>query len=44
MMPDQLSLSLEAWIVMHEDLKANPACRVTFDALAAGMRAYIAGG
>jgi DNA-binding transcriptional LysR family regulator len=40
--PDQLSLSLETWIVMHEDLKANPACRVTFDALAEGMRAYIA--
>jgi DNA-binding transcriptional LysR family regulator len=42
LLPQAVSLNLEAWIVMHEDLKANPACRVTFDALAEGMRAYIA--
>jgi DNA-binding transcriptional LysR family regulator len=42
LLPDVVSLTLETWIVMHEDLKANPACRATFDALAEGMRAYIA--
>ena len=35
-----LSIALPCWVVMHEDLKANPACRATFDALAEGMRAY----
>jgi DNA-binding transcriptional LysR family regulator len=36
-----LSISLPCWVVMHEDLKANPACRATFDALVEGMRAYV---
>jgi DNA-binding transcriptional LysR family regulator len=36
----QLSLPLPCWVAMHEDLKSNPACRQTFDALVAGMRAY----
>jgi DNA-binding transcriptional LysR family regulator len=39
----QLSLPLPCWVTMHEDLKASPPCRRTFDALVAGMRAYIAG-
>jgi DNA-binding transcriptional LysR family regulator len=37
----QLSLPLPCWVAMHEDLKTNPACRRTFDALVAGMRRYI---
>ena len=37
----QMSLALPCWVAMHEDLKANPACRRTFDALVEGMRAYI---
>ncbi len=37
----QLSLPLPCWVAMHEDLKTNPACRRTFDALVAGMRAYL---
>ena len=41
MLPD-LAVTLPAWVVMHEDLKANPACRRTFDALAEGIRAYAA--
>ena len=41
LIPD-LKLHLPAWVVMHEDLKTNPACRRTFDALTAGMRAYVA--
>jgi DNA-binding transcriptional LysR family regulator len=42
LLPGAVSMRLETWIVMHEDLKANPACRATFDALAEGMRGYIA--
>jgi len=38
----ELKLHLPAWVAMHEDLKANPACRRTFDTLVAGMRAYVA--
>jgi DNA-binding transcriptional LysR family regulator len=41
MLPDQMSIRLPAWVVMHEDLKANPACRAAFDLLAEGMRAYL---
>jgi DNA-binding transcriptional LysR family regulator len=36
-----LSIRLPTWVVMHEDLKANPACRAAFDILVEGMRAYI---
>jgi DNA-binding transcriptional LysR family regulator len=42
LLPGAFALSLPAWVVMHEDLKANPAGRAAFDALAQGMRAYIA--
>jgi len=28
---------------MHEDLRGSPRCRITFDALADGLQAYIAG-
>ncbi|RYC11949.1 LysR family transcriptional regulator [Ciceribacter ferrooxidans] len=37
-----LDLSLETYVVMHEDLKTTPRCRVTFDALVKGLLAYIA--
>ena len=30
-------IDLGVWIAMHEDLRGTPACRVTFDALAAGL-------
>ena len=43
MLPQTYSLRLPTWVAMHEDLKANPACRATFDLLAEGMRTYIAG-
>lgn len=42
MMP-QIEIRLPTWVVMHEDLKANPACRAAFDLLVEGMRAYIRG-
>jgi DNA-binding transcriptional LysR family regulator len=43
-LPRQFSLSLETWITMHEDLKNRPGCRVTFEALVAGLQRHIAAG
>lgn len=37
-----VSFVLETWVVMHEDLRASPACRLAFDALAAGLAEYAA--
>jgi DNA-binding transcriptional LysR family regulator len=37
-----LSLRLDTWIVMHEDLRNSPRCAVTFAALAEGLAAYAA--
>ena len=41
LLPKQVSLSLETWITMHEDLRNSPRCRVTFDALVKGLQQYI---
>ena len=41
-LPDGFAHALETWVVMHEDLRATRSCRVVFDALAAGLRAYVA--
>src|SRR5215468_1819232 len=38
----QFSLPLDTWIVMHQDLRTSPRCRVTFDALVEGLRGHIA--
>jgi DNA-binding transcriptional LysR family regulator len=43
LLPDLFALRIEAWVVMHEDLKASSPCRLTFDALVEGLKAYIAG-
>jgi DNA-binding transcriptional LysR family regulator len=40
-LPKQFSLPLETWITMHEDLRNNPRCRVTFDALVKGLQQYV---
>jgi DNA-binding transcriptional LysR family regulator len=40
---DQVSLTLDTWLAMHEDLRDSPRCRVVFDALAAGLVRYIHG-
>ncbi|AIO39085.1 bacterial regulatory helix-turn-helix, lysR family protein [Burkholderia cenocepacia] len=42
-LPDELAMALETWIVMHEDLRTSPRCRAVFDALANGLRAYAEG-
>ena len=38
----QFSLQLDTWIAMHEDLRNSPRCRVTFDALVAGLQEHVA--
>ncbi|MCA1444081.1 LysR family transcriptional regulator [Ensifer sp. IC4062] len=40
-LPDAFEMRLETWLVMHENLRASPRCRVAFDALAEGLKAYI---
>jgi DNA-binding transcriptional LysR family regulator len=40
-LPRQISLQLETWITMHEDLRNRPGCRVTFEALAAGLTRHV---
>lgn len=40
-MQKELALSLETFLVMHENLKTTPRCRLTFDALVLGMSAYV---
>lgn len=40
-LPRQVSLPLETWITMHEDLRTRPGCRVTFEALVAGLTRHI---
>jgi len=41
LMPRALSLKLDTWITMHEDLRGSPRCRATFDALAEGLARHI---
>lgn len=40
---DQVSLTLDTWLAMHEDLRDSPRCRAVFDALAAGLTRYVNG-
>jgi DNA-binding transcriptional LysR family regulator len=40
-LPRALSLKLETWITMHEDLRHSARCRVAFDALVDGLTAYL---
>jgi DNA-binding transcriptional LysR family regulator len=37
----QIAFSMETWITMHEDLRARPGCRVTFEVLVAGLQQHI---
>jgi DNA-binding transcriptional LysR family regulator len=39
--PQQFCMALESWVVMHEGLRRSPRCRVSFDALVQGLRAYM---
>lgn len=40
LVPGQIPLELMTFLVMHENLKMVPRCRVTFDALAEGLISY----
>ena len=37
-----VSLPLECWVVMHGDLRGQPACKALFDALVEGLLSYLA--
>lgn len=39
-LPNQLNVDLDTYVVMHEDLKHSPRCRVAFDAIVNGLKAY----
>ena len=39
--PRQVSLALDTWVTMHEDLRNSPRCRVAFDALVKGLQKYV---
>jgi DNA-binding transcriptional LysR family regulator len=42
LLPEDFSYGLDAWIVMHEDLRSNRRCRAVFDAMVTGLTRYIA--
>ena len=42
LLPDQVTLPLETWITMHENLRHSPRCRATFDALVEGLEQHVA--
>lgn len=41
-LPGAFEFRLGMWVAMHEDMHTTPRCRVVFDALAAGLKAYAA--
>ncbi|MTV36466.1 LysR family transcriptional regulator [Duganella radicis] len=41
--PGLLTIPLETWLAMHENLRSNPACSAVYTALAAGLEDYING-
>ncbi|MCE4059683.1 LysR family transcriptional regulator [Pandoraea sputorum] len=43
LLPSAFRFRLQTWVTMHEDLRANARCKVAFDALVAGLTAYMAG-
>ncbi|VVE61749.1 LysR family transcriptional regulator [Pandoraea captiosa] len=42
-LPSAFRFRLQTWVTMHEDLRTSARCKVTFDALVAGLTAYMAG-
>ncbi|WP_374618347.1 LysR family transcriptional regulator [Pandoraea sp.] len=41
-LPKAFRFTLQTWVTMHEDLRTSPRCKVTFDALVAGLSTYMA--
>src|SRR6185437_4786922 len=42
-LPERLAFALGVWLAVHEDLRGVARIRLMFDALAAGLRRYVAG-
>ena len=42
LLPDELTVELETWVAMHEDLRNTRRCSVVFAALVDGLTAYLA--
>ncbi len=40
LLPRVFQFKLETWVTMHEDLRQSARCKVVFDALVEGLRAY----
>ncbi|HEY1395476.1 LysR family transcriptional regulator [Roseateles sp.] len=40
----ELSIPLETWVTMHEDLRDSPRCRAVFDVLVAGLERHVEAG
>lgn len=43
-LPDEISLDLDTWVVMHEDQRALRRVRLVFDRLVEGLAAYVRSG
>lgn len=41
LLPADLSITMDTWVAMHEDLRQSARCAATFTALVAGLTAYI---
>lgn len=42
-LPQLFSIALDTWLVMHENLRGNPACQAVYAALGDGLIAYAQG-
>jgi DNA-binding transcriptional LysR family regulator len=40
-LPTVFDFKMGTWLVMHENLRTTPRCRIVFDALARGMRGHL---
>ena len=40
-LPGEMSLKLETWLTMHEDLRGSPRCKASFDALLLGLKEHL---
>jgi len=40
----ELSIPLETWVTMHEDLRDSPRCRAVFEALVTGLERHVEAG
>jgi len=43
-LPEAVSIALETWVTLHEDLRHSARCRAVFDALVAGLEQHVAAG